>query len=334
MHHATLKSKLFFLMILAFVSVTLNVTPSYAKEVKLRLAHHFALKDAWSIAGEEFAKLVEQKSKGEIAIRVFGGGQLGAERDYLEGLQLGTIDMAISGPGVMANFDPLIGIFDLPFLYKNYAFANTVMDGPVGAKVFESFAKTARIKILASAGQGFRFVLTKKAVVNSMEDLKGVKIRTPEAPTFVRTFQLIGANPTPVAWPETYSALEAGVVDGMEGTPEIMVGAKMYELAKNCARTNHIMATLQLIMSMKTWSSLDADQQKIISEAANEVWVKKQRNTAEQGNVDAEKKLASLGVKFTDPNLEPFKKAVYPFCAEWGRKNNAMDLVDQISAMK
>jgi TRAP-type transport system periplasmic protein len=334
MYRATLKGKLMFLVILASVSVTLNISPSYAKEVKLRLAHHFALKDVWSIAGEEFAKLVEQKSKGEIAIRMFGGGQLGAERDYLEGLQLGTIDMAISGPGVMANFDPLIGIFDLPFLYKNYDLANRVMDGPVGAKVFESFGKNARIKILASAGQGFRFVLTKKAVINSMEDIKGVKIRTPEAPTFVRTFQLIGANPTPVAWPETYSALEAGVVDGMEGTPEVMVGAKMYELAKNCARTRHIMATLQLIMSMKTWNSLDANQQNIISEAANEIWIKKQRITAEQGNVDAEKKLTAFGVKFTDPNLEPFRKAVYPFWSEWGKKYNSMDLVDQVAAMK
>jgi TRAP-type transport system periplasmic protein len=334
MHRTTLKERLVFIAILVLISVTLSITPSYAKEVKLRLAHHFALKDVWSVAGEEFAKLVEQKSKGEITIRMFGGGQLGAERDYLEGLQLGTIDMAISGPGVMANFDPLIGIFDLPFLYKNYELANRVMDGPVGAKVFDSFGKNARIKILASAGQGFRYVLTKKVVVNSIEDIKGVKIRTPEAPTFVRTFQLIGANPTPVAWPETYSALEAGVVDGMEGTPEVMVGAKMYELAKNCARTNHIMATLQLIMSMKTWNSLEGDQQKIISEAASEIWVKKQRNTAEQGNVDAEKKLAGLGVKFTDPNLEPFRKAVYPLWSEWGKKYNSIELVDQAAAMK
>ena len=277
---------------------------------------------------------MEQKSKGELAIKAFGAGQLGAERDYLEGLQLGTIDMAIAGPGVMANFDPLIGVFDLPFLYKNYDHANRVMDGSAGNRIFESYAKNAKIKILASAGQGFRYVLTKKTVIKSMEDIKGVKIRTPEAPTFVRTFQLIGANPTPVAWPETYSALEAGIVDGMEGTPEIMAGHKMYELAKNCARTRHIMATLQLIMSMKTWNSLSAEHQKIVAESANEIWVKKQRNTAEQGNVNAEKRLTELGVKFTDPDLEPFRKAVHPFWAEWGKKNNAMDLVDQVAGMK
>ncbi len=321
-------------VVVILVSFTLSVVPSTAKEVKLRLAHHFALKDMWSIGAEEFAKLVEQKSKGDVTIKVFGGGQLGAERDYLEGLQLGTIDMAVSGPGVMANFDPLIGIFDLPFLYKNYEHANRVMDGAVGAKVFDSFQKNARIKILSSAGQGFRYVLTKKAVISSIDGIKGVKVRTPEAPTFVRSFQLIGANPTPVAWPETYSALEAGVVDGMEGTPEIILGHKMYELAKNCAKTRHIMATLQLIMSMKTWNSLTGDQQKIITEAANEIWAKKLRNTAEQGNIDAEKKLAELGVKFTDPDPEPFRKAVHPFWAEWGKKYNSMDLVDQVAAMK
>jgi len=326
--------KIFLFIFLISLFAVFAGGPCNAKEVKLRLAHHFALKDTWSIAAEEFAKLVEQKSKGETVIKVFGGGQLGAERDYLEGLQLGTIDLAISGPGVMTNFDPLIGIFDLPFLYKNYVHANNVMDGPVGARVFESYANNARIKILASAGQGFRYVLTKKAVIKSIEDIKGVKIRTPEAPTFVRTFQLIGANPTPVSWTEVYSALEAGVVDGMEGTPEIILTHRFHELAKNCARTRHIMATLQLIISMKTWNSLSPEHQKIVAEAANEIWRNNQRNTAEQGNINAEKKLMDLGVKFTDPDSEPFRKAVHPFWAEWGKKYNVMDIVDQANAMK
>jgi tripartite ATP-independent transporter DctP family solute receptor len=333
MYRSVLKNRVFFSILSILILVVFTMTPCYAKEVKLRLAHHFAPKDTWSIAADEFAKLVGQKSKGELVIKAFSGGQLGGERDYLEGLQLGTVDLAVAGPGVMANFDPMIGVFDLPFLYKNYAHANRVMDGPAGAKVFESYARNARIKILASAGQGFRYVLTKKKAIHSIEDIKGLKIRTPEAPTFVKTFQLIGANPTPVAWPEAYSAVETGVVDGMEGTPEVMLNHNFYELAKNVARTRHIMATLQLVMSMKTWDSLSEGHQNIIAEAANEIWINKQRKTAEGGNISAENKLMELGVEFTDPDLEPFRKAVRPLWTDWGEKYNAMDLVEMVAAM-
>ena len=333
MKKSFINSNLTIIAIVICFSFILSAGVCLAAEVKLRLAHHFAPKDTWSISTDEFAKLVEERSKGEIVITVFSGGQLGAERDYLEGLQLGTVDLGVAGPGVMANFDPLIGIFDLPFLYKNYEHANNVMDGQVGKKVFDSYAKNAGIKILASAGQGFRYVLTKSKAIKSIDDIKGVKIRTPEAPTFVKTFQMIGANPTPVSWTEVYSALETGVVDGMEGTPEVILTHKFYELAKNCAKTGHIMATLQLVMSVKTWDSLSKENQAIIQQAANDIWIGKQRKTAEQGNINAEKKLESLGVVFTTPDPAPFREAVKPLWMEWANKNKAVDLVEQVAAM-
>jgi len=334
MKNRLFKGRVVFIISVLIAILVMVTTPCSAETVKLRLAHHFAPKDTWSISTDEFAKRVEERSNGELVIKVFSGGQLGAERDYLEGLQLGTVDLGVAGPGVMANFDPLIGIFDLPFLYTNYEHANKVMDGSPGQKVFDSYANNAGIKILASAGQGFRFVLTKNKTINSIADIKGVKIRTPEAPTFVRTFQLIGANPTPVSWTEVYSALETGVVDGMEGTPEVILTHKFYELGKDCAKTRHIMATLQLVISVKTWNSLSKKHQDIIQEAANDIWIGKQRKTAEQGNIDAEKELEKHGVKFTTPDLAPFREAVRPLWTEWAKQNNAGDLVEQVAAIK
>ena len=136
----TINLKFVLITVVVCFSLTVSARVSLAQEIKLRLAHHFALNDSWSVATNEFAKLVGERSNGRIVIKVFGGGELGAERDYLEGLQLGTVDLGVAGPGVMANFSPLIGIFDLPFLYKSYDHANRVMDGSVGQKVFDSYA--------------------------------------------------------------------------------------------------------------------------------------------------------------------------------------------------
>ena len=177
-------------------------------------------------------------------------------------------------------------------------------------------------------------MLTKDKAINAKPDIKGIKIRTPEAPTFVRTFQLIGANPTPVSWTEVYSAMETGVVDGMEGTPEVILTHKFFELGKNCAKTRHIMATLQLVISVKTWNSLSKQHQDIVQQAANEIWIGQQRKTAEQGNIDAEKELVKRGVKFTSPELAPFQEAVRPLWMEWAKKNDAVDLVNEVAGMK
>jgi tripartite ATP-independent transporter DctP family solute receptor len=307
----------------------LGASAEAAARMTLRFAHVFPVTNTFHLATEKFAKLVAEKTKGEVQIRIFPASQLGNERDYLEGLQLGTVDLAFSGPGVAANFDPLIGVFDLPFLYRDYDHANRVMDGPVGEKVWESYRTKAKIRILSSAAQGFRYVLTRDRVVNSLPDMKGLKVRTPEAPTFVQAFRLLGANPTPVPWGETYTAVQTKVVDGMEGVPEILFTAKMYEVGKLVARTRHILATLQLDASEGAWAKLPKEIQDVISEAGRTAW-REQRQIAKEGNEAAERKLVELGVKFTDPDLQPFREAVRPMWVEWATKHKVADWIPAI----
>jgi tripartite ATP-independent transporter DctP family solute receptor len=231
----------------------------------------------------------------------------------------------------MTNFDPKIGVFDMPFMFRDYAQANAVMDGPIGAEVFDSLRTKAGIRVLASGAQGFRYVLTKKPV-NAIGDLKNVKIRVPEAETFLKTFQLIGANPVSLPWGETYMATKSGVVDGLEGVPEVLVNFKMYEVAKNAARTNHILATLQLMVSEKSFQALPPDQQKVVEAAAKEAW-NAQRDAAQKGNEQAEAQLAKLGVAFTSPDLKPFQAAVKPFWTAWATKTGSTDIIDSIQKM-
>lgn len=298
----------------------------------LRFGHMWPPDSGWGQAAQTFADLVEERTDGDYQVEVFPQGQLGNERELEEGLQIGNLDFTFGGPGVLTNFDPVIGVFDLPFMFDGYEHANQVMDGPIGEKVFGSLLENAGIRVLASGAQGFRYVLTRDAAVGSIDDLEGLKIRVPEAETYLRTFRLIGANPVAVPWGETYTAVQTGVVDGMEGVPEVLRNFKMYEVGKNVARTGHILATLQLLVSEQTYQGLPSDVQTIVDEAAVEAW-HAQREAAQAGNEQAEADLEELGVTFTDPPLEPFKEAVRPFWDEWATETGSADIVEAIQNM-
>jgi tripartite ATP-independent transporter DctP family solute receptor len=302
-----------------------------AADKTMRFGHMWPAASGWGQAAQRFADLVKERSGGKLEIRVYPDGQLGSERENEEGLQVGNLDVTFGGPGVLTNFDPKIGVFDMPFMFRDYAQANAVMDGPIGAKVFDSLRSHAGIRVLASGAQGFRYILTKKPV-NAMADLKNAKIRVPEAETFLRTFQLIGANPVSVPWGETYMAAQSGVVDGLEGVPEVLVNFKMFEVAKNAAKTNHILATLQLMVSEKAYQALPADQQKIVDAAAKDAW-NAQRDAAQKGNEQAEAQLAKLGVTFTSPDLKPFQAAVKPFWSDWAAKTGSNDIIEAIQKL-
>ncbi|MGH6903417.1 MAG: TRAP transporter substrate-binding protein, partial [Geminicoccaceae bacterium] len=293
-----------------------------AADQTLRFAHMWPPDSGWGQAAQKFADLVQERTGGRYEVKVFPQGQLGNERELEEGLQIGNLDFTFGGPGVLTNFDPLIGVFDLPFLFESYEQANEVMDGPIGAEAFDSLRENAGIRVLASGAQGFRYVLTKDKPIGAISDIEGLKIRVPEAETFLEAFRLIGANPVPIPWGETYTGMQTGVVDGLEGVPEVLQNFKMYEVGKNVARTGHVLATLQLLVSEQIYQGLPDDVKQIVDDAAREAW-HAQREAAQAGNVEAEATLEQLGVVFTDPPVAPFQEAVRPYWDEWGQRNDA-----------
>jgi tripartite ATP-independent transporter DctP family solute receptor len=283
----------------------------------------------WADGVSEFAAAVKNRTNGALEIKVFPSSQLGNERELLEGLQLGNLDFTFGGPGVLTNFDPKIGIFDMPFMFRDYVQANKVMDGSIGKEIWESMRSKAGIRILASGAQGFRYVLTSKKSIKALDDMKGQKIRTPEAETFLRTFRLLGANPVGVPFGETYLAIKNGVVDGMEGVPDIIFNQKFYEVGKYVAKTGHIMATLQISASEKTHQSLPPEHRKVVEEEAAAAWLK-QRQAAQVSNEKAESDLAAKGVELTTVDLPAFQKAVAPLWDEWAKKTGMEKIVEAI----
>ena len=184
-------------------------------------------------AVEKFVELVESRAAGQIKIDLFLNGVLGQERDLTEGVMLGTIDLALVFRTSLSTLDPMVDVMNLPYIWRDYGHAHKVLWGTIGDKIAQSVLKKTNVRIIGWPDQGFRQVITVIKPVNTLEDLKGLKIRVPQSPNFVELFRRLGANPTPVPWGEVYTALQTKLVDGAE------VDYRSIQ-AKNLRRTNKL----------------------------------------------------------------------------------------------
>ncbi len=199
----------------AALGVAVFARSSRAATTTLRFGHMWPATSVWGKGAQRFAELVNQKTNGRYTLRVYPDGQLGAERDMEEGLGVGNLDCTFGGSDVLTQFEPKMGIFTMPFLFPDYAHANAVMDGPIGEEVFNALRTNAGIRVIGSGAQGFRDILTKRPI-NSMADMKDLKIRVPESDVMLKLFRALGANPVSVPWTQTYMSAKSGVIDGLE----------------------------------------------------------------------------------------------------------------------
>lgn len=317
-----------------FIAAVLLMYPftyvNASESQSMRFAHMWPASSNWGQAVEEFSTLVHERTEGRYTVQVFPDGQLGNERENLESLQLGTLEFTFGGPGVMAGFDPSIGIFDMPFLFRDYEHANAVMDGPAGQQIFDTYLDGTGIRILASGAQGFRYVLTKANPVESIDDLANLKIRTPEAETFIRAFRALGANPVPVPWGETYLAFQTGVVDGMEGTPSVMRDFKMYEVGTFVAETRHIMASLHILVSEGVYSELPDDIKQAIMTSAKEAWAGARERALNEDLAALEELITQHGATVTTPDMSPVANDMETYWQEWAERAGAHELIDAV----
>lgn len=238
--------------------------------VKLQMSHQMANTHSIHQTSLKFAELVQEKSNGTMEIEVFPSAALGTERENLEALQSGVLDMAIIAVEFYPSYVKEAGVFVLPFIYKDFDHQTAVLKGEAGERLKEIILDQTDVKVLSYYSLAFRQVFTTEKPVNTVNDIKGLKIRVPESPTYVNTFTMLGAAPTPVAWGETYTALETGVVQGLENTPESIYSASMHEVTKYMNITDHISAPTTFSISNKVFNKLTEEQQSILIEAAEE----------------------------------------------------------------
>lgn len=218
---------------------------------------------------EKFAELVDQKSGGKMKVQVFPGGALGSDQANVSALQGGTLEMASMNSGIFASLVKDFAIYDFPFLFGNPKEADAVVDGPFGQNLHRKLEDKGLVG-LAYYELGFRHITNSKRPITKVEDIAGLKLRVIPNPINVDWVSALGANPTPLPFPELYAALEQKAVDGQENPVATIKGAKLFEVQKHITLTNHQYNPQSVVVSKKFWDSLSAGDRKILQDAATE----------------------------------------------------------------
>lgn len=244
-----------------------------AKPVVLKVAHVGAPVSPQQGAADIFVKLVTEKTGGSVDIQIFGSSTLGDEAALVEGMVLGTIDGGIVSAGLYGGYYPLMGAFEIPFLFRDRAHTIAVNNGPLGAEILENLSNEAKLKAVAIWEHGFRHVTNNVRPIKTPQDFKGLNIRSPEVPVYSAPLRALGANPVPMAFSELYVALERGVVDGQHNPLLHVQGQRFYEVQKYLSMLDFAYTPNVLAFSNKAWNRLSSAQQAQVLEAANEAGI-------------------------------------------------------------
>ena len=247
-------------------------------------------------------------------------------------MQLGTLEVVVTSTGPVGNFVPETLITDIPFLFRDYDHARKTLDGPIGQDILAKFPSKGIVG-LAWAENGFRHVTNSKKAVNLPEDLKGLKLRTMENPVHMLAFKTMGAQPTPMAFPEVFGALQQGTVDGQENPIPVIVSSKFGQVQKNLTLTGHVYSPALFITSTSFFGSLNADQKKIIQDSAKAgaTAMRKKVNEIENKGIDD---LKAQGVTVvSNVDKAKFQAALAPAYADYAKRFGA-EAIDKIKAVK
>lgn len=236
-------------------------------QTTMRISISTAQNSHQGVAIDVFAKEVEQRTGGRYKIQTFYNGALGGERESIEAVQLGTQALAFSSTGPVPNFVPETKIFDVPFLFRDKAHARAVLDGPIGQDMLTKFDSKG-FKALAWAENGFRHMTNSKRDVKAPEDLKGLKMRTMENPVHIAAYKGFGIITTPMAFPEVFTALQQGTVDGQENPLSVIISAKFDQVQKHLTLTGHVYSPCIFLMNKAEFDKLSAADKTAFLEAA------------------------------------------------------------------
>lgn len=254
----------------------------------------------------KFAELVEEGTNGSIKAEVYPNGQLGGDREVLEGLQLGSIQGTTVSTGPVAQFAPRFTVFDLPFLFPNEEIAYEILDGDIGTNLLDDLSAQGIVG-LNYWENGFRHLTNNVREIATVEDIKGLDIRTLENDLHIDFWRELGANPTPMAFTELFTGLQQGVVDGQENPVGNVTTTNFYEVQDYITKTNHIYNASLFMISEKFWNTLTDEEKAVVQEAADEAR-DYQRTLNQQESVEAFAFLDEEGMTITELSLEENQK--------------------------
>lgn len=257
-------------------------------QIVIRLGHIGFPDSPFDHGCRKFKELLEERLPGKVEVRIYGSAQLGEDKEMLEGLRLGTLEMHVPS-SVLHSVEPMFGLFDLPFLIEDRAQMEQIAEGPLGEQLAAKLLEKG-IVLLGFWENGFRMITNNVRPIVEPQDLAGIKLRTPKDPERVRLFSAFGANPTSMSFGEVFSALKQGVIDGQENPLSQIVPSRFYEVQKFLSISRHVYSPAYPIMSQAYFESLP-DQ---VRTAVREVAVEVGRYHRRLGETEDERHLAFL----------------------------------------
>jgi TRAP-type transport system periplasmic protein len=306
-----------FIKTLVAVAALAAAGSSFAQERTIKFATQNPIGHPIELGMKKFAELVAAKSGGKMKVSLFPGGQLGSDQANVTALQGGTLEMVSMNTGILASVAKELAIVDFPFLFANTKEADAVMDGPVGKKLHGKLEEKGIVG-LAFWELGFRNITNSKRAINTVADIDGLKLRVIPNPINVDWVKALGANPTPMPFPEVYGGLESKAIDGQENPLTVIAANKFWEVQKFLAITNHQYNPQSVIFSKKVWDSLTPAEKKIIDDAADEA-AKYQREQSRAGMATALDQIKKGGMTVTElapAEVAKFREKVKPVIAK------------------
>jgi len=279
-----------------------------------------------------FKEVVEKNSDGKIEVVLFHSSQLGDDRTMMEALKMGTQEMTCPSTAPMTAFINAFKIYDLPFIFANEEVADYILDGPVGKKLLDMLPDQGLVG-LAYWENGFRMLTNSSRPVQSPEDLKGMKIRTMENPIHLAAFRTMGANPTPMAFGELFSAMQQKVVDGQENPWGTIFLQNFFEVQKYATDTGHVYSPFVLLISKKFWDKLPDDLKAVVQDAADQSKVHNRALNRKMNAEYLEKLKEKMDVVILTPEQKAaFQKACQPIYEQFG-KDIGKDLIKEVQEL-
>lgn len=297
--------------------------------VTIQLGHGQTEAHPYHLGAAKFAELVDTYTNGTVKVEIFPNGTLGAERDMVEGVSMGTVDACITTNAPLTNFNANFNVYEFPYLFASREEAHKVLDSEIGQGLMDEL-ESINIVGLAYFENGFRNITNNKREITSVQDLNGLKIRTMESEIHLAAFRAMGANPTPMNWGEVYTALAQGTIDGQENPAMAILDGKIYEVNQYLSLTEHFYSPAELLISANLFNSLTAEQQEGVKKAAAEACTY-QREQAGEFNQSKLDTLEENGMIITEVDKSSFQEATQSVYDDYQSQYGAQ--LDEIRAM-
>ena len=302
-----------------------------AQEV-IEVGHATTLDSHYGMGMTRFGEVLEELSGGKFTVVQHPAAALGGEREMIEAVQIGALDMVITSTGPLPNFVPETQVLDLPFLFRDYDHARGVLDGELGQELLAKIDE-AGFKALAWTENGFRHITNSQRPIKTPEDLAGLKIRTMENPIHLRAFEALGAAPTPMSFAELFTALQQGVVDAQENPIVVISVSNFSEVQDYLTLSGHLYSPAIILMSQDFWNSLSEEEQGWVMQAA-EASVEVTRNRVSELEETGVDQLREKGMEVvTEIDREAFEEAVQPAYEQYTSQFGD-ELIERIRAAK